>query len=502
MHTRRCNNLLKNLDSYLILIILSIFFHINPPSIPDIHLALDFKSVSYLLIIYAGYKYGKKWGAIAGFISVLFWILFVLSTNNYVGWKELIFSVGFKEDSLSWHSFLKETRVYYGSFQYLIIFILIGYSSGCLCDKIETFLAKRELTLTDLLPYSSTSYVLNIFKWLENVSKQLFLLQIDPQDKKGYILKRLRKLFVVIITIPIITLYIAFSNKISYRLTDHFTLIFLPASMSAVFMLWLAYKNGPRIGTWLSLSLLFSPLVAQLLRTYFKEIIGSSIRVSNAIAIPSMILTLGVVSWIIGTFSEQLKKEKIQEKLIFTQYNKSSKTLPVIHILLLLLLSLELRFKCDWFYFKYNSIFILSIYISWLSLYYKKNNISNTVFITLIVTCFFSFFHIEKIGSTIFRLHIGNTISLPELFYISSIPYVVKYIKISKFANIQMLINLIMLTLFALYMLFSHDYYVIPIIFITLKNVYSTFLISLFILICFSQIFAYIIWFFHRKESC
>ena len=303
MKNRRNNSIRNNIDTYLFVLIITILFHIDPNhwfNMNNFEIATI--EISYLFVIYSGYKFGKYWGAITGGISVCFWTVLLATTGKDVTILQYVFSES---------SGLDIGGFYIGNFSIENIFLysFVGFCSGYVCDVIESFLYRHRIKLTDLLPFNQHNFILSIGNWIERTSRALFLFQIDPEDKKGILKRRLRKIFIIFATLPLVALFlllslnlcVTFAPRSEYALYIHL----VPSFFSPVVALWLSYRISKTVGVWLSVTFLLSPLVY----LYLSEVseISNHFSLYNPTPPLSIVLSLGVAAWAMGLASEQVK---------------------------------------------------------------------------------------------------------------------------------------------------------------------------------------------------
>ena len=493
MEARRKKSISKDIDTYLLLIALSVLFHLFPPPFEDIR--FNAVGISYLLVIYSGYKFGKYWGMLTGIVSTGFWLFFTLLTDNDISTREIILGLYAKGDLYHQYPSLQGFIVYYFSVQSLAVFAAIGYLSGLICDIVEAKLLKQGVTLTELLPYEKRNYILGVGQWFERISKALFLLQLDPDDKEGTIKRRLRKIFILVVTLPLISLYIALSMTWSLHITSSVTFNIVPVLLSPVLALWLSHRFGSLIGVWLSLSLLFAPLVYLVIQEYKHEMnLPGLLSISNQGSPISIVVSLAVLAWVIGTITRRLKDQSLRDKILpqKTEHATAGR-LSITHMLLLLALSIEFYYQNDHLYIKYYSTFILSTYILWLSFTRSALNVSNTVLIVLGLTSLFR--TIVGTDDRIWHMVLGG-ISIPEVVFLSLIPFMARYIRLKSLKETRMLLLGLIVSLSLLFMIFSfYDSSVLPDIFLLIRIERLTLpLASIVLLLLLSEVMARFIW--------
>lgn len=493
MESRRKNSIANNINTYVFLTGLSVLFHLSPPSIGLVK--LEVVGISYLLVIYAGYKYGKYWGMLSGFLSVGFWLLFTLFTHNDISTMELLLGLSAKGSRYLEYPSIHEFAVAYFAFQSLLIFSAIGYFSGFICDRLEDKLHKHGVTLEDLLPHKETNketnFVLGVGKWLEKTSKSLFLLQFEPENKDSAIKKRLRNIFNFAATVPLIILFISLSMRWSYNFGDGNSIYIVPVLFSPVLALWLSHRISPAIGVRLSLSLLFSPLVY----LFFHELLRlPGFQIYNFAPPLNIVVSLSVAAWLIGTISKQLKDDTLKNKLLpQNEAHDPAKRVSITHIALLFVFSIGLFYRNDSLYISYYSTFVLSSYIVWLSLKHNPLSVSNMI---VVVLGSMALFHIQiPLGEGLWRLRLGG-ISIPEVVFLSLIPFMVRYINLDSLKNIRVLFLGLMLGLSLLFMVFSYyDSSVLPDIFVKIRYENITLpIVSLMLILVLSELLARLAW--------
>lgn len=469
MNIRRHLSATRDLDTFLVLLLLSVVFHLQPPSLEGIW--LDVVGLSYLLVIYTGYRYGRFWGLLAGAVSAGFWLLFTLFTVNDLTASEILFGLSTKGERFIDHAWLESFRVMHFSAQSLLLYAATGYLAGYLCDRVEAWLGRSGATLGDVLPVHDSNYVLRMGDWFERTAKALFLLQLDPEDREGAIKRRLRKIFVLIVTLPLLALFVTLAMQWSIRLEGGGAIYLVPALFSPVLALWLAHRAGPLIGVWLSLSLLFSPLAAW----YFRELdLPGEIHFSNYASPLSIVVTLAVAAWLIGTVSRQLKNERLrQQLLVLADRPAGMQRLSIAHIVLLLGLCIELIYRDEGLYLKYFSTLLLAAYVLWLSLRYNTFNVSNTVLLVIGATALFRLdFRLED---SAWRIQLGGT-TIPELIFLALIPHASRYFRVDSLNAVRHLYLTLLVGLTLMLMLFSYgDSDIVPSVLVRLRYENLTF---------------------------
>ena len=483
MNIRRVNSIRGGLDTYVFILIASILFHIHPPAMAGV--TFDVIGISFLLVIYSGYKYGKYWGALTGVLSVLVWLVFTVFAESDVSLMEYIFGIAVNGSRYTNFDYLDSVTIVHMSIQSLLLYGFLGFFAGLIVDKIEAILRNKNIQLIDLLPFSPHNFMLSVGIWFERTAKALFLLQLDPEDKEGVLKRRLRKIFVLVVTIPLISLFLFLSLNLSYNFDEATTLYLIPALLSPVLALWLSHRISSTVGVWLSTVFLFSPLVF----LYAEEVIEGKFSLYNTAAPFSIVLSLGVAAWVIGTISKQLQDDTLRNKLFPSQHELTTfRQISVSNIILLSILTIEFYYKNEGVYFRYFSTLMLSLYILWISFRHSASSVSNMV---LIVLGLFSLFSVERsLWIDGLNIRVGR-ISVPEIVFLSVLPYVAKYVRIHSLNAIRGLIIGLFISLSIVFMVFSYgDVYVLPDIFIRVgyESMVFTLPIAIIMLISFEVI--------------
>ena len=153
---RRCKTLISCWDTYIFIVLSATFFHLYfildlPEGIKYINMTIG---ISYLLIIYLGYKFGRWLGLIGAILSTVSWLVYVLLDNYETTTFELLVkgSLKIQDDVILTHI----------SINHISLYALLGYFSGVLFDILEDFLNKKSSTLNEILPFSNDLFINHI----------------------------------------------------------------------------------------------------------------------------------------------------------------------------------------------------------------------------------------------------------------------------------------------------------------------------------------------------
>lgn len=346
MEKRRFNTVEGNIDLYIFLTILAGLFHIYIEELAGEPYFFSTTALSYLLLIYIGYKFGRNWGALAGLLSSGYWFLLLLMHGNF-SVAALLSEGRFEGMVFGDESFLAQTFIFYASLQYVLIFTAIGYVAGWVMDVIEETLRAHHLALIDLLPRYNDIYLQHIGVWLERVIRAVFLLQLESVERKALLLSRLRKLFVLIVILPLLYYFNLLSFWLRWDITAVFSLYLPP--LAPVIILWIAYAFGPRQGVLAALALLLSPIVFFPTEGFVKDI---GLHVGIGISSPASVIALAAAAWVLGSLGRALKNEIIRERLngLFVP-DKSASVLPIKmwHVLLLVVSMFSISYRTETF---------------------------------------------------------------------------------------------------------------------------------------------------------
>lgn len=442
---RRCQIFKKCWDTYIFIVFLATVFHIVifagdfPEGLRYINMTIG---ITYLLVIYLGYKFGRWLGLLGGIISSFSWFLYALISNYEVSYNTL-----FIKGAMSLNN-----DFILGSFSinHIVLYAFLGYLSGFLFDKLENFLDQRDLTLIELLPFSNNLFIDNVATWVSNLSKALYLSQLNPEDKKGTILRRLRKLFVIIITIPLIILFNILSQNIETvaHIQNIDIYIGVPTYVAPILILWFSYVYSFKVGIWLSLSLIFSEAIGLIFRNQY----NIDIHFSSIVNSPTVIIALVGLSWFIGVLFAQLKDNELLNKIFpEKKKNDTENFLSVRHIILMILLLFSISYSNEYIKFQYFTIGSLSIYIIYLSLYYNANNVSNTI---LLISGIMSFFAIIFNFDNNIKIYFGR-FDMVEVVILALIPQALRYFNLKTLNNLKLFIMMVFLLLWIKSVIFS-----------------------------------------------
>lgn len=381
MDQRRFHSIRENIDLYLFIILLSVLFHARSDEFAGKLPFLSTTGLSYLLMVYVGYKFGRLWGAVAGGVSAGYWFVMLVAYAHPTALQWLS-AVSYRGEMLGpdWSGL----TIMYASLQYVLLFAAIGYLAGWCADAVEARLARHHLKLEDLLPKWHGVYLHHIGAWVKRVIMAVFLLQVEGEDKKASILGRLRKLFVIIVTIPLLFSFSILGLRFSLPVSEHLTLV-LPV-LAPVIALWIAYAFGARQGVFAALGLLLIPLSA----TYVQELrheSGFAFKAGFGITTPDSVVALAAVAWVLGVVGHRLRDPEFAERLrsVFggTPSYASAPRLKMWQMLLLALLACSSQYHGKGWEVYWDCYGILIMAAIWSGVLFDVRQTSNTILIVL-----------------------------------------------------------------------------------------------------------------------
>ena len=478
---RRLHALSRDPLYFILLNIFLVFFHIEWQTLSDIN--ITFYPLTFITLVFVGYKYGKLNCAIASLIAFLSCIAIKLFFKDVIDTDinenySLFFSskIDFNDLALIGQSI--------GNF---ITLGLLALFATAIIDLFERCLQSARLSVDELLPYDRYFYlekIINFFHFIfvtktENVSTEAEMNITLPYGVKIN-LKVLFKQILLLLSIPLIFLI---NLNVNIVIGEYLDIQFLPFYSAVIILLIFAWFRGFTKALWLTIFIVIATLITQV--TIEGGSLTESIYFYPTFSNLSIVVLTLISAWWLCRFKAALDTPSLKRRLfrikLFRNLKKSPYKMnyfPIGCALLLFLFSLqfqveisalaitnsptEIEHKSDESaskstlgnsdvensenlngetiavsgyqepempqYVFYNSFFILAALCLYFCSKYNPYSISNTLLILLSVQNFFVIYMESIFEEPHWFLILLNTANAIEIFILTAIPICFRFL--------------------------------------------------------------------------